>query len=230
MKKAKIIISLIAISVFLFSCSNKSKNINSEDASAEQTTTFASENENRDALKEIKISTQIWATKNLNVSTFKNGDRIVEAKTNEEWIKACNEKKPAWCYYDNDSVNGKIYGKLYNWYSVSDPRGLAPKEWHIPGDSEWITLIRFLGGDSVARTKIKKINEWNDYDQIGRDFNGKFHIDFVDFVFPIPVGCWTSSESRVSDSWYCCLGYRIIDIGHYEYYHSIGLAVRCIKD
>jgi len=37
---------------------------------------------------EVKIGTQVWMSKNLNVSTFKNGDPITEAKTNEEWEKA----------------------------------------------------------------------------------------------------------------------------------------------
>ena len=42
----------------------------------------------------VKIGSQIWATQNLDLSTFRNGDDIPEAKTNEEWSKAEKEKKP----------------------------------------------------------------------------------------------------------------------------------------
>jgi len=38
----------------------------------------------------------------------------------------------AWCFYENDSNNNKILGRLYNYYAVSDPRGLAPNGWKIP--------------------------------------------------------------------------------------------------
>jgi uncharacterized protein (TIGR02145 family) len=91
---------------------------------------------NNAVAQQIKIGTQTWAKKNLNVSTFKNGEVIPEAKTIEEWVKAGDDKKPAWCYYNNDPANDSIYGKLYNWYAVNDIRGLAPKGWHIPRDAE----------------------------------------------------------------------------------------------
>lgn len=74
-------------------------------------------------MEEVKIGDQIWMTRNLNVDKFCNGDPIPETKTNEEWIKAGENGKPAWCYYDNDPANGEKYGKLYNWYAVNDPRG-----------------------------------------------------------------------------------------------------------
>jgi uncharacterized protein (TIGR02145 family) len=98
---------------------------------------------------------------NLNVSTFRNGDPITETKTQEEWEKAGKEGKPAWCYYDNDPKNGAKYGKLYNWYAVNDPRGLAPAGWHIPTDTEWITLGDQLGND--AGKKMKSTSGWNGY-------------------------------------------------------------------
>jgi len=90
--------------------------------------------------KKIKIGDQIWADRNLNVNHFRNGEPIPQAISNEEWIEAGDNKQPAWCHYDNDPENGKKYGKLYNWYAVNDPRGLAPEGWEVPTDDEWKIL------------------------------------------------------------------------------------------
>jgi uncharacterized protein (TIGR02145 family) len=107
--------------------------------------------------QEIIIGQQIWQVNNLNVSKFRNGDPIAEASTVEEWQKAGFEKRPAWCYYNNDTVNGKKYGKLYNWYAINDPRGLAPTGWHIPSDKEWNILIEYLGGSMVFGINRKSV-------------------------------------------------------------------------
>ena len=111
--------------------------------------------------KSVQIGAQTWTTENLNVSTFRNGDPIMEAKTNEEWENAGKNKQPAWCYYENDPKNGDKYGKLYNWYAVNDPRGLAPTGWHVPTDAEWTILSDFLGGESTAGKKMKSLSGWN---------------------------------------------------------------------
>jgi uncharacterized protein (TIGR02145 family) len=113
--------------------------------------------------KSVQIGTQTWTTENLNVSTFRNGDPIMEAKTNEEWEQAGENKQPAWCYYENDPKNGAKYGKLYNWFAVNDPRGLAPAGFHIPTDAEWTILSTFLGGESTAGKKMKSLSGWNSY-------------------------------------------------------------------
>jgi uncharacterized protein (TIGR02145 family) len=113
--------------------------------------------------KSVKIGTQTWMAENLNVSTFRNGDPIPEAKTDEEWKKAGKEGKPAWCYYDNDPKNGAKYGKLYNWYAVIDPRGLAPAGWHIPSDAEWTTLGDQLGSDPGK--KMKSTSGWDSWEE-----------------------------------------------------------------
>jgi uncharacterized protein (TIGR02145 family) len=104
--------------------------------------------------KEIKLGSQVWMRENLNVEKFQNGDLIFEAKSKEEWINASERKQAAWCNYENDSNNGLIYGKLYNWHAVNDDRKLAPKGWKIPSFSEWLTLIRHLGGEAIAGSKI----------------------------------------------------------------------------
>jgi uncharacterized protein (TIGR02145 family) len=116
-----------------------------------------------DIKNQIKIGNQTWSIKNLDVSTFCNGEIIPQAKTDEEWKRASNDKKPAWCYYNNDLKNGAKYGKLYNWYAVSDSRGLAPTGWHIPTDEEFNELISFLGGNNQAAQKLKSNNGWANY-------------------------------------------------------------------
>jgi uncharacterized protein (TIGR02145 family) len=110
----------------------------------------------------VIIGTQIWAEANLNVSTFRNGDTIPEAKTFKEWVAAGESGKPAWCYYNNDPAIGKKYGKLYNWFAVTDPRELAPAGWTLPESADWAKLINFLGGPGAAGSKLKSTTGWNE--------------------------------------------------------------------
>ena len=126
-----------------------------------KSTKSETDNKSKDA-GTVKIGTQKWAIANLNVSTFRNGDSIPEARTNKEWIAAGDAGKPAWCYYNNDPKIGQKYGKLYNWYAVNDPRGLAPAGWILPSDADWAKLINFLGGPGSAGTKMKSNGRWND--------------------------------------------------------------------
>jgi uncharacterized protein (TIGR02145 family) len=75
-----------------------------------------------------------WMKKNLDVDHYRNGDSIPQVTDPTEWE---NLTTGAWCYYNNDTSLGKIYGKLYNWYAVNDPRGLAPEGLNIPIDCGW---------------------------------------------------------------------------------------------
>ena len=111
--------------------------------------------------KTVTIGSQVWMAKNLEVSTFRNGDVIPQATSNAEWGAAGENKQPAWCYYDNDSKNGVKYGKLYNWYAVNDPRGLAPAGYHVPTDAEWTTLENFLSDDEGK--KMKSTSGWENW-------------------------------------------------------------------
>ena len=121
------------------------------------TCSFRSQIIDDSGVKKIKIAGDFWMSRNLNVQVFRNGDSIPEAKTNEEWINAGKNQQPAWCYYNNDSGNGGEYGKLYNWYAVNDPRGLAPLGWHIPTVDDWNRLIDSLGGyDSAVISYFNK--------------------------------------------------------------------------
>jgi uncharacterized protein (TIGR02145 family) len=100
----------------------------------------------------VTIGSQVWTSKNLDVSTYRNGDVIPQVQDELIWRHL---KTGAWCYGKNDPSIGKKYGKLYNWYAVNDPRGLAPKGYHIPTDAEWTKLIDYLGGEKLVGIKMK---------------------------------------------------------------------------
>ncbi|MHB8579040.1 MAG: FISUMP domain-containing protein, partial [Ignavibacteriaceae bacterium] len=97
--------------------------------------------------KSVENGEQVWMAENLNVDHYRNGDIIPEVQDAKQWK---NLKTGAWCYFDNDPENGKKYGKLYNWYAVNDPRGLAPKGWHIPTQNEFETLKTAVNNDGNA--------------------------------------------------------------------------------
>lgn len=99
------------------------------------------------------ICNQIWMVRNLDVSTYRNGDLIPEVTDPAAWASLTTG---AWCYNYNNPEYGAIFGKLYNWYAVNDPRGLAPEGWHVPSFDEWETLINCLGGEFVAGGKMKQ--------------------------------------------------------------------------
>jgi uncharacterized protein (TIGR02145 family) len=100
----------------------------------------------------VLIGTQQWMQQNLEVVTYRDGTVITQVNNATEWAGLTTG---AWCYYGNDPSSG--YGKLYNWYAVNDPRGLAPQGWHIPTDAEWTTLSTFLDGDAASGGKMKSI-------------------------------------------------------------------------
>ena len=188
----------------------------------------------------VTIGAQVWMTKNLDVATFRNGDPIPQAKTNEEWKKAGENQQPAWCYYDNDPANGAKYGKLYNWYAVNDSRGLAPVGYHIPSDAEWKILTDFLGGEKVAGTKMKSTDFWADYE--GNSGNGANESGFSG----LPGGYrnndgtfgyigkygdwWSSTENDTSNAWLRALGSDTGDVDRDFINKQAGFSVRCLRD
>lgn len=131
-------------------------------------------------LKSVKIGDQVWTTENLNVSTFRNGDTIPEAKTYEEWEAAGALGKPAWCYQANLPEYGRKYGKLYNWYAVNDERGLAPKGWHVPSNEERNNMIDVLGGE-ISSKKMKSTHGWKNIEE-GKSGNGSNESGFSAFA------------------------------------------------
>lgn len=152
-----------------FSISETSTNPNvvseSKENNSENTQVSKAENLNNETPngKEITIGNQIWTAKNLDVSTFRNGDEIPQVTSQSDYQMACRNSTPVWCYYNFDASYGKKYGKLYNIYAVRDSRGLAPEGWHIPKNEEWEKLINSFGKNTNdAGTIFKSNSGWKD--------------------------------------------------------------------
>src|SRR5580765_7574137 len=131
---------LAAILLLAISCKKENNSIQSSQ-NADNTSTQNSISD-PGVQAAIKIGTQKWMSRNLDVTYYRNGDVIPHVTDPTKWQALTTG---AWCWYNNDSANGAVYGKLYNWYAVNDPRGLVPAGWHIPSDAEWNTLSTYLG-------------------------------------------------------------------------------------
>lgn len=184
----------------------------------------------------VVIGKQTWLVEDLRVTHYRNGDIIPNVTDSAQWTSLTTG---AFCNYNNDSVISNVYGKLYNWYAVNDPRGLAPKGWHIPTDKEWATLIDFLGGESVAGGKLKEngLKHWGSpntgaTNQYGftalpagiRGISGAFGFNTYDGNW------WSSTESNEENAWSRGIDYARMDVLFYAGTKRNGLSVRCIKD
>jgi uncharacterized protein (TIGR02145 family) len=197
---------------------------------------------NNSASSDVTIGSQTWSARNLDVDHYRNGDIIPQVTDATQWT---NLTTGAWCYYNNDPANGPIYGKLYNWYAVNDPRGLAPSGYHIPTDNEWTILTNYLGGLNVAGSKMKETgtSHWsypNSDATNSSGFNaipGGFRDYSLGIFFSRTVfGYWWSSTSGASTSnfntnkYYRQLHSDSGVVTRDAFYASSGYSVRCIKD
>ena len=121
----------------------------------------------------LYLGNQVWMSSNLNVDCFRNGDILLEAKTDQQWMDACKSKQPAWCYYQNDPVNGEIYGKIYNWHAVNDVRCICPENYSIPNITDWIKLMNYCWGVGLAGKKLKSTTGWESNGDNESNFSAK---------------------------------------------------------
>ena len=199
---------------------------------------------------------QTWTKQNLNVSKYSDGTPIPQVTDPTAWA---NLTTGAWCYYANNTANGPIYGKLYNWYAVAgiydaasaaNPalrKKLAPTGWHVPTDGEWSNLINCLdvnadGGNNpnTAGGKMKSTGTslWISPNTAATNESG---------FTGLPAGCrigdgsfatigtngiwWSSSENLTTLAWFRSLYYNV-GYAYRNYYYTklYGFSVRCLRD
>ena len=184
-------------------------------------------------LETIQIGYQTWMQKNLDEERFRNGDVIPEVTNWEEWMRAGENEKPAWCYFDNDSILGQKHGKLYNWYAVIDPRGLSPVGYHVPNKDEWEILFKTF----EDATLTDGIDFW--LDDVQNDHKGfraipsggRFNEADVEFFYYLNIEAWWWTTSDMDKNVAYCVNYDVkYDVLIFDYYKDVGISVRCIKD
>jgi uncharacterized protein (TIGR02145 family) len=175
--------------------------------------------------------------KNLEVSTYRNGDVIPQVTNAAAWAALTTG---AWCWYNNDPANGAVYGKLYNWYAVNDSRGLCPTGWHVPTDAEWSTLETTLGGASVAGGAIKTVgtSRWLTPNTGATNSSGYsalpggYRLGF-DGTFSSVTNTgffWTSDEGASTHGWSRLVKFDFSDTFRMSQNKKNGYSVRCMRD
>jgi uncharacterized protein (TIGR02145 family) len=178
----------------------------------------------------VIIGSQTWAAADLDVTTFNNGDKIPYAASKEEWQSYSSHNKPAYTI-----VNSR---KLYNGFAVHDPRGLAPKGFHIPTDQEWGQLVNYLGGTNVAGSKLKSKTGW--FENIEATNSSLFNalpgggrglaVGGTDEYITYEGGWWSSTMTPSELTWVYILHYTIGSVYRTKFGNPWGYSVRLIKD
>jgi len=188
------------------------------------------------AYKTVSIGSQTWMVENISVDVFLNGDTIPQAKSINDWLRASQNKEPAWCYYEDSAKDSLGFGKLYNWYAVNDKRGLVPIGWRVPARVDFEQLVKNLGGQKIAAAKLKSINAWVDNgkgtNETGfnalpsgmRQFNGGFSNRTTYSYF------WSSTERAGENAWYFGLSDKNSIAKTFFSQKGNGFSLRCIQN
>ena len=179
---------------------------------------------------------QEWMAENLRTTTYANGDLIPNVTDGTQWS---NLTTGAWAHYNNYNQYENPYGKLYNWYTVADPRNVCPTGWHVPTDAEYTLLTDYLGGEPVAGGKMKSTGTqyWsspntdatNESGFSGlpgglRDSNGAFNL-IGNYGY-----WWSSTENNTSNAWFRNLNYNFGYVNRNNFFKTNGFSVRCLRD
>lgn len=187
--------------------------------------------------KTIVIGTQTWMAENLRTTKYRDGSSIPNVTSPRAWIDLTTG---AYCNYNNTGNIDTIatYGRLYNWYAVTDSRNIAPAGWHVPTDAEWSTLINYLGGESVGdklretgNTHWHSLNTGTNNETGFTALPGGYRGEGMAFL-SIGYGgvWWSATEVNSERAWFRSLGYVGSEVSRSYYGKEIGISVRCVRD
>ena len=205
--------------------------------------------------KTVKIGSQWWMAENLNYAYLQ---------------PTAEEDSSSFCY-DNLPENCEKYGRLYLWSAMMDSagvfpentktkgcgrgvecdvsetvRGVCPKGWHVPDESEWWTLRDAMDAFSIVeKDSVDEIHYWGDKLKTTSGWSDKNGIDAFGFS-ALPGGfAWVidpisyqSSLGTYGRFWStyemgdCCGVFLNLFTGAMLDYltKSFANSIRCVKD
>jgi uncharacterized protein (TIGR02145 family) len=191
--------------------------------------------------KTINVNGREWMAENLNVGHFQNGDQIFIVEENNGW--AGSILQPYSCYYDNIAASACPYGRIYNFYAVTDPRELCPVGWHVPDNGEWALLGDAFGGSSVAGGALKTVGTLDDtglwytpntnatnasgFSAVPGGYRSQYGV-FTQMSFGAYY--WAGQSAGSNDGWFSQLRYDYNNLTGNIFDGRFGASVRCIKD
>lgn len=187
--------------------------------------------------KTIRIGTQTWMAENLRTTRYRNGDPIPFNKDTVIWE---NLTSGVYCNSANDTSMVMIatYGRLYNWYAVSDSRNIAPPGWHVATSNEFSVLIDYLGGSDVAGGKLKEAgtSHWELSIDASNESGftalpgGYRHSNGFYYPFGLYGFWWSASEVNSNEAFEWSLVYNGGAVYSCQNPKGFGCTVRCVKD
>lgn len=181
----------------------------------------------------VTIGTQVWMVENLKTTKYNNGIPIPNVTSNSDWGILTSG---AYAWYENNQATYKdTYGALYNWYAVNTGN-LCPTGWRVPTDAEWTALTDYVGGASLAGTKLKATSGWENGGNGTDDFGfsarpGGYRDDHGDSDRVGYGGTWWSStEYSTSNAWGRDMYYNGSNVYRGTGSKSWGFSVRCLRD
>ncbi|MCE2770184.1 MAG: fibrobacter succinogenes major paralogous domain-containing protein [Saprospiraceae bacterium] len=180
----------------------------------------------------ITINGKEWFKENLKTTKYANGDSIENVPTAGDWGLRTSG---AWAYYNNDLNNDSSLGKLYNWYAVTDVKGLCPTGWHVATDADWTSLTANYGTDANAGNELKATTLWTAPNSNTNSSNfgalpggGRGGLNFGDLNNK--GFWWTSTLFDASNSYARRLEYNTDTVIRYTESNKYGFSVRCVKN
>lgn len=188
--------------------------------------------------KTATIGDQTWMAENLKTSRYNNYSSITQITSKTDWK---DNTEGGFCYYDFNSSNNSVYGKLYNGIAVQNGNNVCPSGWHVPSKSDWQILANTLQGLSDAGGKLKEVGTttWLSPNTAATNSSGftarpggKVDLN-GNFTKIKSNGYWWSLSTDDSDynkAYYIDLGasYGLMNMG--SDYKNTGFSIRCVKD
>jgi uncharacterized protein (TIGR02145 family) len=184
----------------------------------------------------VQIGNQVWMGENLQTTTYSDGTPIPNVTYGAEWA-ALTTPAYSW-YFDDEATYKDPYGALYNWYSVETGK-LCPSDWHVPTNSEWITLTTYLGGVDLAGGKLKETGtiHWEapntgatNESGFSAVAGGAHHEEGTYNFLGVYGYYWSSTEFNNDSAHNVGMAFNITGVAYDELPKKLGFSIRCLQD